>query len=255
MAGWVVFDRDFTKSALWLQEPFTRGQAWVDLFANANHSDGYFRVNGHRVDVKRGQIGWSQLTMKDRWKWSRGKVNRFIKELEKDGNVVQETGQYTTVLTICNYNKYQNHVKHGGTVDGTTDGTVAVQLQDNERDTNNNVNNENHENNENKTTLFDDFWKIYPGPRKNNKPKAKTLFNKQNKATQELIINHIRHRSLNDPEWTKEDGKFIPGPVTFLNQNRWTDEYRVNDLAGFGEKTQQSIRNVQEYLDEHPDSG
>ncbi|KKK79146.1 hypothetical protein LCGC14_2836480, partial [marine sediment metagenome] len=57
------------------------------------------------------------------------------------------------------------------------------------------------------------------------------------------------------PEWTKEDGKYIPGPVPFLNQNRWTDEYRVNDLAGFGEKTQQSIRNVQEYLDEHPDSG
>ena len=168
MAGWVVFDRDFTKSALWLQEPFTRGQAWVDLFANANHSDSYFRVNGQRVDVKRGQIGWSQLTMKDRWKWSRGKVKRFLNELEKDGNIVQVTGQYTTVLTICNYNKYQNHVESDGTVVGTTNGTVAgqpaVQRQDNERDT---YNNDNKKNNEKKgkkeySDLFIEFWSVYP---------------------------------------------------------------------------------------------
>ena len=102
---------------------------------------------------------------------------------------------------------------------------------------------------ESQNILFDDFWKIYPGPRKNNKPKAKTLFNKQNKATQELIINHIRHRSLNDPEWLKDNGDFIPGPVPFLNQNRWTDEYRVNELARFDETTQHNISVLKDFVD------
>ena len=101
--------------------------------------------------------------------------------------------------------------------------------------------------------LFKEFWSIYPGPRKRDKPKAKALFNKQSKEIQELIINHIKHRSLNDPEWTKENGKFIPGPVPFLRQNGWTDEYRVNELSQFDEKTQSSIRAGRNFLAEHPE--
>ena len=104
------------------------------------------------------------------------------------------------------------------------------------------------------TTLFTEFWSIYPGPRKKDKPLTKTLFNKQNQSTQELIINHIKHRSLNDPEWTKENGQFIPGPVPFLRQSGWTDEYRVNELSGFSDKAQESIRNIRDYIDEHPNA-
>lgn len=139
MPGWVAFYRDLTSSDLWLAEKFTQGQAWVDLFANANHKPGYFLVHGNRINVDRGQIGWSQVTMAKRWKWSRGKVNRFIKALENDGNIVQVTGQYTTVLSICNYEKYQSIVDDDDTVRGTPDGTVAVQKQY----TNNNDNNDN----------------------------------------------------------------------------------------------------------------
>ena len=97
-------------------------------------------------------------------------------------------------------------------------------------------------------TLFDDFWKIYPGLRKKDKPKSRTLFNKQNRETQELIINHIRHRSENDPCWLEGNGKFIPGPVPFLNQNGWTDEYRVNELSRFDAKTQKSVGALQEFV-------
>ena len=102
--------------------------------------------------------------------------------------------------------------------------------------------------------LFKEFWSIYPGPRKRDKPKAEILFTKQNQSTQELIINHIKHRSLNDPEWTKENGQFIPGPVPFLRQSGWTDEYRVNELSGFSDKAQESIRNIRDYIDEHPNA-
>jgi len=91
------------------------------------------------------------------------------------------------------------------------------------------------------TEHFDEFWRIYPGSRKNNKPKARTLFNKQTKSTQELIINHIKHRSLNDPNWIADNGKYIPGPVPFLNQHGWTDEYRTNKLSAYSEQTQKNI--------------
>jgi len=98
------------------------------------------------------------------------------------------------------------------------------------------------------SVFFTEFWSVYPGPRKRDKPKAKALFNKQNQSTQELIINHIKHRSLNDPQWLKDNGNFIPGPVPFLNQNGWTDEYRVNELSRFDAKTQKSVGALQEFV-------
>jgi len=96
--------------------------------------------------------------------------------------------------------------------------------------------------------LFDIFWENYPGPRKKDKPKSRKLFNKQDRETQELIINHIMHRQDNDNEWTKSNGDFIPGPVPFLNQNGWTDEYRVNELSRFDAKTQKSVGALQEFV-------
>jgi hypothetical protein len=47
-------------------------------------------------------------------------------------------------------------------------------------------------------------------------------------------------RQRGDPQWQKENGRFIPHPVTWLNQGRWEDEpadapapcaqYRVESL-------------------------
>ena len=57
--GWVSLHRKISDNPLWLAEPFTRGQAWVDIFLQANHKDKWFIVRGNRVDVKRGQVGRS----------------------------------------------------------------------------------------------------------------------------------------------------------------------------------------------------
>jgi DNA-binding transcriptional MocR family regulator len=91
-----------------LSEPFTRGQAWVDLILLANHSDGYFRTNGQRVYVSRGQVGYSLRSLAARWKWSDGKVKRFIDELEADGKIKAQTSNVTTIISILNYSHYQN---------------------------------------------------------------------------------------------------------------------------------------------------
>ena len=97
MDGWVKFHRRFLDSDLWLSEPFTKGQAWVDLFSIANHKNGFIRVRGNRVEVKRGQVGWSQVRLAKRWKWSRGKVRRFLDELEDiDKKIVQQKTRITT---------------------------------------------------------------------------------------------------------------------------------------------------------------
>lgn len=105
--GWTKLHRKLQKSSLWLSEPFTRGQAWVDLIMLANYRDGYVRVRGQRIDVPVGSVARAQNTLATRWQWSRGKVIRFLRELESDGQISQKTSHDFNVICICNYSEYQ----------------------------------------------------------------------------------------------------------------------------------------------------
>jgi predicted transcriptional regulator len=70
---------------------------------------------------------------------------------------------------------------------------------------------------------FDDFWKAYP--RKTGSiPKARNSWVSQKLDQQaDSIIATVIDRAANDPQWS--DPKFIPYPTTFLNQQRWNDEW------------------------------
>lgn len=107
MEGWIKLHRKMLDSDIWISDEFSRGQAWVDLILLANHKDSYFIKRGNRVDVKRGQIGHSVKALSNRWKWSSGKVNRFLKLLENENQILIKKNNVTTVLTVINYNDYQ----------------------------------------------------------------------------------------------------------------------------------------------------
>jgi len=107
MAGWIKLYRQIQDNPLWTAEPFTRGQAWIDLLLLANHDDNYFYLRDHKINVLRGQVGWSQLKLSVRWKWSRSKLRKFLNDLEKEQQVIQQQSHSTSIITIVNYNKYQ----------------------------------------------------------------------------------------------------------------------------------------------------
>lgn len=107
MTNFFFVNRELLHSDRWLGERFTRGQAWVDLFGLAQHTAGHMRIRGVKVDLKRGQLGYSQLSLSKRWRWSRDKVRRYLLELEKHGDVIQQNTKVTTVITIVKYNTWQ----------------------------------------------------------------------------------------------------------------------------------------------------
>jgi hypothetical protein len=45
-SGWVRLHRKIENNFLWFLEPFTKAQAWIDLFLNANHSDNKISIRG-----------------------------------------------------------------------------------------------------------------------------------------------------------------------------------------------------------------
>jgi hypothetical protein len=105
--GYVKIYRCIQDTDLWDERPFSRGQAFLDLILLANHRDGIVRAKGRRIEVKRGQVGWSEVALANRWGWSRGKVRRFLKEQESEQRIVQQKNNATSVITICNYDQYQ----------------------------------------------------------------------------------------------------------------------------------------------------
>jgi len=137
--GWVSIYRELADKPIWLTEPFTRGQAWIDLIILANHQEGYIRVRGNKVELKRGQLGWSQHTLSLRWKWSRSKVKRFLIELEDDGNIELQKNTVTTIISLVNYNFYQNNVQQKNNKSTSKEHQTNTNNKENKKNKNNNV--------------------------------------------------------------------------------------------------------------------
>ena len=69
---------------------------------------------------------------------------------------------------------------------------------------------------------FDVFWANYP--RKVGKEAARKAFSRLS-MTNELLsqmLSAIKQQCAS-PQWTKDNGQYIPNPATWLNQGRWED--------------------------------
>lgn len=116
--GWIKLHRKITETDGYFSEPFCRNMAWVDLLLLANHDTDFFRCRGVKVQVLRGQCGYSEPTLSKRWKWSKGKVRRFLDELKMDNRIVLQKNNVTTLISILNYNTYQTNDTANGTANG-----------------------------------------------------------------------------------------------------------------------------------------
>jgi len=69
---------------------------------------------------------------------------------------------------------------------------------------------------------FASFWQTYP--KKIAKPAALKAYRaaKVKDPLLGIILSDIETRKQSD-DWTKENGKYIPNPATYLNQRRWED--------------------------------
>jgi len=68
---------------------------------------------------------------------------------------------------------------------------------------------------------FDEFWKAYP--KKKNKGQAEKAFKRINGTSLDTLLSAIES-AKKSPEWTKENGQYIPYPATWLNAKGWEDE-------------------------------
>lgn len=111
--------RSLLADELWLEEPFTRGQAWIDLIGLANFGRTETFYRGELQIVQRGQIKTSCVWLAKRWKWSRNRVIRFLTQLSALRMIQVNGTNNGTTITIENYALYQD----SGTTKRTTNET------------------------------------------------------------------------------------------------------------------------------------
>ena len=107
--GWISIHRQIRDcDLLWDDKPFSRGQAWIDLLLLANHEDKRIIFDGKVCEVKRGQRITSYRVLSREWGWSNTKVANFLDVLEQEQMIVKKSDTKKTLITIVNYDKFQN---------------------------------------------------------------------------------------------------------------------------------------------------
>jgi hypothetical protein len=107
--GWIKLHRKIRDcSVIWDDKPFSRGQAWIDLLMMANHEDKDIYFDGGVYRVERGQKLTSIRKLSEEWGWSRTKTTKFQNDLKKAEMISLKSDTKKTVVTIVNYNNYQD---------------------------------------------------------------------------------------------------------------------------------------------------
>ncbi|MEG2573664.1 MAG: hypothetical protein RSA44_03270 [Bacteroides sp.] len=107
--GYIPISRRLFEHPFWCEErTYSRFEAWLDVVRSARFEDTKQLIGNRFIEVKRGQMLVSLRFFGSRWQWSTKKVSSFLELLIQDKMITKETPKETgqTVITICNYDKY-----------------------------------------------------------------------------------------------------------------------------------------------------
>lgn len=144
MEGWISLHRKFL-SWEWFDKP-EMVQLFIWLLLNANYTDKKWQGKV----VKRGQILTTTPKIMEALRFSERQTRTCISRLKSTGEVTVKTTNRFTIITICNYDRYQSE---NFTSDGQNDGQSVTQATDKRRTSDGLYNNNNNNNNNNNISV------------------------------------------------------------------------------------------------------
>jgi len=189
---------------------------WAWMCDTAAWKDTKIRFNGELVSLRRGQLVTSIRFMSEGFRIGEQVTRTFLENLKNEGMANTQPTHRGTVITICNYDKYQENENSANT-------PVNEQPTSSQRAANTNkkeLKNKRTKEINISRTGFEIFWKAYP--RHEGKKAAQKAYDKTT-ASDETIMNGLATAKR---KW--DDPKFIPHAATWLNGERWQDEPAVD---------------------------
>lgn len=227
--GWVCVHRKLLDNPIFKNDKLFR--VFMFCLLRAQHTEGDQLVGDSVVYLDKGQLATGRIAISEQTGLSQQNVRTAISKLEKLGILtIKPTTKYS-VITMVNWNQYQQTNQQVTNKQPTSNQQVT---------TSNNVNNEDNDNKVDQSKIdrenfiqeaFDYWWKGYP------KKQAKAAaFKSWQKVTKKMdddkvrdLTNHIfddckfRLESLANGE-TKFIGFDNMNATTYLNQERYNDD-------------------------------
>ena len=219
--GYVKVWRKLEDSGILKDERACQFFLWAML--KATHRPHKQIVGNQVVELEPGQFISGRNAASEELAVSPSMFVRNVEKLKKLDFLDTKPNNKFTLFTIKNWATYQN--------ERTTSEQQVGQQADNKRttsgqqaDTNKNIKNTKNEKKEDGyTPEFEEAWKTYP--RKDGKRNAFVAWQKAIKRDMPVdkMVLHIESR-MYEPDWRKEDGKYVPHMATWLNRDGWLDE-------------------------------
>lgn len=113
--GWYAMRRGWMDHEMFRKTEYSEREAWVWLIENAVYEERMISVLGNPTKLHRGQLSYSMRFLKKAWNWNLPKVHRYLQHLDKWNAIKTQTDTGQTVITICNYDKYQSKLSKDDT--------------------------------------------------------------------------------------------------------------------------------------------
>lgn len=143
MTGYIKLHRGWRDNDLFKGE-YSRADAWVWLIERAAWKPAKVRIKGQTVQIERGELSFSVRFMAEAWGWSKSRVDRFLADLRSETMIETRSkigtsaghnaGQGQSIITICNYSKYQDRDGLERDNDDAKSGTKSGQQRDKEEE-------------------------------------------------------------------------------------------------------------------------
>lgn len=126
MSRWVRVQAEIFEHPIFDGDELSTREAWLWLVAKAAWKPTKHRVGMTMVDVPRGSLMVTVRQLQDAWGWGSGRVQRVLNLFENQHMIARESGTGKTLISICNYDKYQDRGTEAAQ-ERHTDGTQAAQ--------------------------------------------------------------------------------------------------------------------------------
>jgi hypothetical protein len=155
LSGYYLMHRGWMDHPVFAKEAFTECQAFEWLISEAAWAEERtIAINHQPVRLMRGQVSHSLRFMAEAWGWDYSRARRFLKKLEKWEMVATQNATGQNIISLCNYDQYQNPKS-----ESETGLHSEAQQPRNSRATNIKKDNTSKEI---YTPAFEDAWKAYP---------------------------------------------------------------------------------------------
>lgn len=120
--GYIMLSRRFFANPLWVEpREYSRAEAWLDLIQATGIEKRVIILDGRAIESRRGELAASRRFLENRWRWSAGKVTRFLDMLKSQGMIETRKEHGQTVIRLCNYDTYNPLVTDRHTGEKTSD--------------------------------------------------------------------------------------------------------------------------------------